>query len=61
MNSIRALNVRSRIGENSGQYPYPEPGAGAAASSPIAPVKPAAPPVANEPADTSSASDENTP
>jgi hypothetical protein len=60
MNSIRAFNVRSRIGENSGRYPNPEPDTGAPTPS-TAPLKPTDPPVANDAADTSSSSDESTP
>jgi hypothetical protein len=51
MNSIRALNVRSRIEENPGRYLNTEPDIHAASFG-IAPVKPAAKPTAEEPADT---------
>jgi hypothetical protein len=49
MNSIRALNVRTRIEGNSRGYPNPEPDT-FAPSSCIAPFTPAAQPAAEEPA-----------
>ena len=49
MNSIRALNVRARIDENSRSYLNPEPDT-SAPSSGIAPLTPSAEPVAEKPA-----------
>ena len=47
MNSIRALNVRTRIDGNSWGYPNPEPDTFAPQSG-IAPLTPAVQPVAEE-------------
>ena len=60
VNSIRALNIRTRIEEIPGRYPNPEPDSGAP-SSYIAPVKPAAQPVPEEPATASSSKAAGTP
>jgi hypothetical protein len=60
MNSIRAFNVRPGIQENPGYSPNPEPDTGAPSSG-IAPFKPAAQPVAKEPANTLNSRPANTP
>jgi hypothetical protein len=60
MNSIRALNVRTRIEEIPGHHPNPGPDSGAP-SSYLAPFEPAAQPGPEEPATASSSEAASTP
>jgi hypothetical protein len=60
MNSIRALNVRTRIEEIPGRHPSPEAD-NSTPSSYIAPFNPAAQPVPEEPATASSCKAASTP
>jgi hypothetical protein len=60
MNSIRALNVRTRIDEIPGRHPSPEPDSNTP-SSYLASFNPAAQPVPEEPATASSSKTACTP